>query len=98
MYAYLDLITRLFYYHVANYEIYDIISPFTVLNTVLPCKPMAKNNNFIFMQIINISPTSFFLLFGYVVWNGLKMILQQKSFLLQFYLGQAIIFPRLTGL
>lgn len=50
------------------------------------------------MQIFNISPTSFFLLFGYVVRNGLKMIWQQKSFLLQFCPRQAIIFPRYIGI
>ena len=55
MYAYLDHNNWLLCYQVANDEIYDLISPFTVLITVLPCKPMANNNN-LYLCILLIFP------------------------------------------
>ena len=50
------------------------------------------------MQIIHISQTCFFLPFWYVAWVTFKRHFQQKSFLLQFFLGQATILNRLTRL
>ena len=50
------------------------------------------------MQNIHISQAYFILPFSYDVWATFKRYFQQKSILLQFFLGQATIFNRLTRL
>ena len=57
------------------------------------------DKEYIFIHAIyHISPCPIFAYFGYVFLEAFENNLQQQSFLLQFYLGQATIFRKMTGL